>query len=319
MVGQEPDPGDLLRFVGSFTDDNHPEVVMMTGGEPLLRPELATEVAQTARRAGTRSALLTGAYFARQSRPPARIMRAIGAVDHFSVSIDAFHERQIPRDDVFRLLRWALDAGVPVSLHVAGFGDDDPYLAELTARARQAFGDQVPMLVNTVRPVGRAAAWLAAQPAPAERRQVLPCAMAAWPVVAHDGMILACCNQTTVDARPAPEHLRLGHIGTDDWAGARARALASPTLRMIRVTGPVYLLASQGKPAAGYCTACRRLGEHPDVIEAVQGFASGAAGALLDRQAARVQVASGPVTLVRRHGCARYAELVALPASEEAA
>jgi pyruvate-formate lyase-activating enzyme len=317
MVGQEPDPAHLLRFVGSFGADDRPEVVLMTGGEPLLRPELVAELAETARRAGTRSALLTGAFFARETRPPARILRAVGAVDHFSVSIDVFHERQVPRHDVFRLLRLALDAGVAVSLHAVGSGSDDPYLAELTVHARRVFGDQVPMLVNTVRPVGRAAAWAAARPALVDRQRVLPCSMAAWPVVAHDGTVVACCNQDTVDSRPVPEHLRLGHIGADDWGSVRGRALASPMLRMIRATGPTYLLARYGEPPdqppPGYCDACRRLGERPEVVEAVRGFASGAAGELLDRQAARVQFESGPVALVRRYGCAPYADLVALP------
>jgi pyruvate-formate lyase-activating enzyme len=316
-VGGQPDPRELVRFVGSFGPQDRPEVMMMTGGEPLLLPELVTELAETAHRAGTRSALLTGAFFAREPRPPARILRAIRAVDHFSVSIDVFHERQVPRSDVFRLLRLVLDDGVPVSLHAVGAGPHDAYLADLTAEARRVFGDRVPMLVNTVRPLGRAAAWATARPAVPDRGRVLPCSMAAWPVVAADGTVVACCNQDAVDRRPVPEHLRLGCIATDDWATIRHRALSSPMLRMIRAAGPAHLLARYGGPPAepspGYCDGCRRLDERPEVIEAVGAFASGAAGELLDRHAARIQFESGPVALVRRHGCAPYADLVTLP------
>jgi hypothetical protein len=315
MAGAEPDPAQLLRFVGSFDARDRPDVVMMTGGEPLLRPDLVADVAGSVRRVGSRTALLTGAFFARAERVPAGILRAIRAVDHFSVSVDVFHERQVPRADVFRLLRRVLDDGVPVSLHVVGTGPDDPYLADVIAGSRRVFGDRVPMLVNTIRSVGRAAAWAAARPAAPDRQRVLPCAMAAWPVVAHDGTVLACCNQDTVDRRPVPEHLRLGHVATDDWAGVRGRALSSPVLRMVRATGPTYLLARYGRPDApdhGYCGGCRRLGEHPEVIESARTVASGAAGELLDREAARIQFEAGPVALVRRHGCARYADLVIL-------
>ena len=313
MESSEPDPGQLLRFVDSFTELDRPDVVLMTGGEPLLRPELVTELAQAARRAGSRPAVLSGAFFARHDRIPAHILRAVRAVDHFSVSVDAFHERQVHRADVFRTLRQVLDCGIPVSIHATGIGPDDPYLAELVAATRRAFGGDVPMLVNTIRPFGRAAGWLAATAPPVDGRRVLPCAMAAWPVVAHDGVILACCNQDAVNGRPVPPHLSLGHIESDDWPTVLRRTLSSPVLRMIRATGPAYLIARYGEPTPdhGYCDGCRRLGERPEVVDALQAVASGPVGAMLDRQAARMQYESGPVDFVRRHGCARYADLVA--------
>ena len=318
MESSEPDPGDLLRFVQSCTVRDRPEVVLMTGGEPLLRPDLVTDLAQAARRAGSRPAVLTGAFFARHDPMPARILRAVRAVDHFSVSVDAFHERQVRRADVFRTLRRVLDLGIPVSIHATGRGPDDPYLAELVAATRRAFGGDVPMLVSTLQPFGRAAGWLAATTAPADRERVLPCAMAAWPVVAHDGAILACCNQDAVNGRPVPPHLSLGHIETDDWPTVLRRTLSSPVLRMIRATGPAYLIARYGErsPGHGYCDSCRRLGDRPEVVDAVRAVASGPVGALLDRQAALMQYESGPVAFVRRHGCARYADLVA-PAPED--
>ena len=313
MTAEEPDAAALVRFVGSFGADDRPEVMMLTGGEPLLLPDLVVTLAATARRSGTRTALLTGGFFVRRGSVAPRILRAIRAVDHFSVSVDAFHERQIPRADVFRTLRQVLDDGVSASLHATGSGADDPYVAGLAADVRRVFGDRVPMLVNTVRPMGRAAAWATARPADPEPGRVSPCAMAAWPVTAFDGTILACCNQDAVDRRPAPPHLRLGHIAEDDWATVRRRALASPVLRMIRVVGPSYLLSRHGREGAadcGYCEGCRRLGDHPEAIEAAERIGSGAVGRLLDERAARLQTEAGPQAFVRRHGYARYADLV---------
>lgn len=40
--------------------------------------------------------------------------------------------------------------------------------------------------------------------------------------------------------------------------------------------------------------------------------ASGPVGELLDREAARMQRDAGPVALLRRYGCAPYADLVTL-------
>jgi hypothetical protein len=136
--------------------------------------------------------------------------------------------------------------------------------------------------------------------------------MAAWPVVAFDGRVLACCNQDTVDRRPVPAHLDLGHIGVDDWGTVRRRALESPVLRMLRTVGPTHLAARYGSgPRAGsYCDGCRALGGDEAVAAGATAVAGGAAGALLDLTAAVRGSREGAQGVVRRHGCAAYAPLV---------
>ncbi|WP_031092158.1 radical SAM protein [Streptomyces sp. NRRL S-15] len=309
---EEPDAGHLVRFVGSFTEENRPDVVMLTGGEPLLLPGLVRELSARARAAGSRTALLSGMFFARSGRVPPQVLRAIEGVDHFSASLDAPHEREIPRADVFRAVHRVREAGVAVSFHLTGTGADDPYLADITRAVDEEFGGQVPSLVNEVRPFGRAASWAAPARTGPEAGEVSPCAMAAWPVVAFDGTVLACCNQDTVDLRPAPGHLYLGHIATDDWEAVRRRSLESPVLRMIRTVGPAHLAARSGAPAGGasYCDGCRALGTDNRVAAEARSVAAGAAGALLDLAAAGRGAAEGPVGVVRHHGCAAYAPLV---------
>lgn len=319
MASGEPEAADLLRFVRSFTADDRPEVVMLTGGEPLLLPDLVVDLAREARLRGTRTALLSGAFFAAGGRIPDRVARAVRAVDHFSVSLDVFHEREIARADVLRMVGRVLDWGIPASFHLTGRGAEDPYLADVTAEIRRTFADRVPMLVNSVRPLGRAASWAAAAPEGENPGRVQPCSMAAWPVVAPDGTVLACCNQQTVDRRPAPPHLRLGHIGTDGWPEVRRHSADSPVLRMVRSAGPAHLLSRAGPGGEGaprgYCAGCRKLSDLPAALGTARRLASGAAGALLDRETARHLVGEGPVALMRRHGVPVYAELVALPGS----
>ncbi|AEN10118.1 MULTISPECIES: radical SAM protein [unclassified Streptomyces] len=311
-VREAPDAGRLVRFVGSFTSENRPDVVMLTGGEPLLLPGLVEELSALARRAGSRTALLSGMFFARSRHIPAPILRAITGVDHFSASLDVHHEREVGRADVFRALHRIREAGVAVSFHLTGTGASDPYLADLTRDVEEEFGGQVPSLVNEVRPFGRAASWAGPARGTPDAGAASPCSMAAWPVVAFDGAVLACCNQDTVDLRPAPAHLYLGHIATDDWAAVRRRALESPVLRMIRTVGPAHLADRSGVPPRGgtYCDGCRALGGDARVAATAGAVAAGAAGALLDLAAARRGAAQGPEGVVRRHGCAAYAPLV---------
>lgn len=334
MAGDEQEAGELIRFVESFGAGPAaaPRVMMLTGGEPLLRPALVAELARTARGAGTATAVLTGAFFANHGRSqprsrshspiPDRIRGALAEVDHVSVSIDRFHEREVPRSSVFSLLRELLDAGAAVSVHAVGSDRPGGYLDELAAQLHDAFGHRVPMLANTVRPVGRAASWAGAGTVAAgARARVLPCAMAAWPVVAADGAVLACCNQAVVDRRPAPEHLLLGHVTTDGWPDVIGRSLASPVLRLIRAAGPEYLAERCGAwPAAtsagnaegntaGYCATCRALPALGAELAGAADAAAGAAGRFLDLQAAQAQSDAGPAEFLRRHGSARHAHL----------
>ncbi|OCC07687.1 radical SAM protein [Streptomyces sp. PTY087I2] len=337
---QEPDAGQLERFVGSFTEENRPDVVMLTGGEPLLLPALAERLSTLARAAGSRTALLSGMFFARggalpggrsgalpgrrrRSIPPA-VLRAIRSVDHFSASLDEHHEREVSRADVFRALHLVREEGVAVSLHLTGTGGADPYLADLTRAVEKEFGGQVPCLVNEVRPFGRAASWARAARTGPDPAAASPCSMAAWPVVAFDGRVLACCNQDTVDRRPVPAHLDLGHIAEDDWGTVRQRALESPVLRMLRTVGPAHLAARYGSgPRPGsYCDGCRALGGDEAVAAGARAVAGGAAGALLDLTAAMRGSREGAQGIVRRHGCAAYAPLVvaggpALPGTDD--
>jgi hypothetical protein len=299
MAGSHPDAGPLRRFVHSFTPTCRPDIALFTGGEPLLRPHLVAELAAAAAAAGTRTAVLTGAFFARQAAIPAPVLRVADTVDHLSVSIDAQHEAEVPRQDVFRLLRRLLERGTAVSLHIVGSGPEDAYLAEVTGEVQRVFGAAVPMLVGEISPTGRAATWAARSRVSAGSGSA-PCPLAAWPVVAFDGAVTACCNQDVVDGVARPAHLLLGSVGTDGWPQVRERALASPVLRVVRALGP----------PGGSCAGCQRWADQQQELRRAEDAGSGAVGALLDWEATRRQVAAGPVAMVRRYGCAPYAPLV---------
>jgi radical SAM family protein len=332
----------LRRFAASFTAADHPEYLLLTGGEPLLRPGLVCTLAETARAAGTRSYLLTGAFFAERGRLPAPIRTALESVDHIAVSIDVFHEAEVPRDRVFRLLHQLLAMGRDASLQACGTGPDDPYLTGLTGDVRREFGDRVPMLVTTVRPAGRARAWLRAAGPPAGGPPVAeppdsgpaapdppaaPCELLSWPVVAFDGTIAACCNQDVLDTRPVPAHLRLGHVSTSTWPEIRRACVSSAALRALRTRGPVQLAhrfagpagaaadpaaaaAGLGRPAAGYCATCRSLPAR--ALRGAEAEAARPAARLIEQQAAALLRAAGPAGFARRHGDRSRADLVLL-------
>src|SRR5947209_2171056 len=305
MTSRQQPAGPLLRFAESFSPADHPEFMLLTGGEPLLRPELVRALAATARARGSRSYLLTGAFFARGPAIPAPIWAALQSVDHVAVSMDVFHEAQVPRRQVIRLLHQILDSGTDTSIQACGSAPGDPYIAELTGQVRREFGDRVPMLVTTVRAAGRARSWrtgpaltaavtsAAAGPGPPPR--AAPCDMAAWPVVGFDGTITACCHPDVVDAGARTAHLRLGHISDTTWPQVRHACVSSPVLRGLRTEGPLRLAHRAAAPGeSSYCGTCRSLAERPDVLPRAEAQAARPALALIERQALALQVAAGP-------------------------
>lgn len=326
MAGSDPDATAVLRFIGSFTAAERPEVVALTGGEPLLRPAVVDEIARRCHAAGTRVHLLTGMFFARGERVPKRIRDVLLRVDHVSASLDRFHEAEVPRASVFRVFAELMAEGQDVSLQVVGLdGEDDPYVAGLVDDVRRHFGDRVPILVSAVRAEGRAREWMAADgvspgaaaPAGEADADPQPCTMAAWPVVCADGRITACCNQKVVDGR-GPAHLSLGHAATLGWPEIAARCRRDAVLRAIRSLGPPALSRLAGTPSCdGYCQTCHALGDAPDLHAAVADSIRPELLELMDGCVAAVQHGAGAERFAERFGTPDYAELVTLGAKKE--
>jgi len=322
MSSDESPAETFLRFVDTFTVDDHPAVVAISGGEAFLRADLMVRVAERARASGSAIAALSGMYWATASRIPPAIKRAIDSLDHFSASMDIFHEREVPRADVYRALEQLVGEGKDVSIHLVGLDADDPYLAEVTDEVIERFDGRVPMLVNTVNPMfGRAKEW-AEQPvfiggAPIEAD---PCTLAFWPVLAFDGTIVACGNDDVVDG-PAPAHLRLGHATTDSWSTIRERSLNWGVLRGIRSYGPEYLAdrAGVGDTCDGYCGTCQKLSDHESTIDQIVELMARPSSKVIEDHALAIQHQAGPVAFIQRYGLGRYADLVTLGAPVSAA
>src|SRR5262249_20071258 len=138
------------------------------------------------------------------------------------------------------------------------------------------------------------------------------CGSAAWPLVAFDGTVVTCGNDDVV-VGPVPEHLRLGHIQSDDWAEIRARCMNLSMIRAIRLFGPEYLadhLNARASACDGYCTTCMKLSPDPALHERVEEVMDRRSTVVLEECVSTMQTSAGAVSFARRHGMPRYAELV---------
>ncbi|GAA2086852.1 hypothetical protein GCM10009801_49460 [Streptomyces albiaxialis] len=320
MDAEQLDAALLEEFVATFTPGDRPDFLLLTGGEPLLRPGLVRRLALRARAAGCRTQVTSGMFFAARGGVPGPVARALDAVDHVAASVDAFHEREVPRGAVLRVLRGLLDAGKDLSVQVTGFAADDPYLREVTDDIRRELEDRVPVLVTLVRPAGRARELLSgtggdAAPAAPGHSLPDPCSMAAWPVVAFDGTVVACCNQDVVDGRGGgpPAHLTLGHIATDDWATVRERQLGRPVLRGIRAFGPVHLAGGAAR-GRGPCDTCVHALAAGPVAEEAEASLRRPRTRAMERALGQLVEAGGAEAFLRRHVTERYRPLAHLGA-----
>ncbi len=314
----EEAPAQMFRrFVDSFTAEDHPQAMAISGGEAFLRPALVQQLAERAALVGCRTCALSGMFWAKARRIPPPIKRAIDALDHFSCSLDVFHEREVRRADVYRALETLLSEGKDVSMHLVGRDADDPYLVERTEEVRRLFDGRVPMLVNYVNSTGRAAEWLDARDFGALASVAPnPCTLAAWPLVAFDGTVVACGNDDVVDG-PAPAHLRLGHADVDGWPAIRARTLRSSLLRAIRTFGPEYVVDRQGSGVIacdGYCSTCQQMSDDPLLQARVDALMARASSQVIEREVVTIQRDAGPEAFIRRFAMSEYADLVTLGA-----
>ena len=210
----------FLALVDSFSAEDRPAAVLMTGGEALLRPRLVAAIADRCRAVGVATEVTTGAWFAARRRIPQTVEAALRAVDGVAVSMDEWHQAEVPVEDVVWLLDRLAGWGMDVSVQLTRGRADDPWAAGVEQLLAARFGGRVPVLGSLLAPVGRAAAWAEGTDGPPAGGG---CDLATWPVVAFDGTIVACCSQRTVDG-PVPAHLRLGQAGRDGWAAPAVQA-----------------------------------------------------------------------------------------------
>jgi len=316
LDSEEHAAGIFSEFARTFTADERPDLVWLTGGEPLLRPDLVRDVARSAHAAGAKVALITGLYFARaDGHISKRLLDALLAVDHVVASQDVFHEVQVPRAHAFAAMRTIVEAGQDTSFQVVGRGPADPYLAEVTDQIRRDFDDAVPALVAQLGSVGRARDFLpeTTNAHRDEQPAAQPCSVAAWPVVTFNGDIVACCQQHIVDG-PAPAHLSLGRAPATGWPEVARTVRERAVLRALRTVGPEVLAHDAGLPASpgGYCGSCASLSGDDRVGPVVVALTSRPTFPVIESEITRMQLDAGAEGFARRYAIPAYAHMLML-------
>ena len=249
-----------------------------------------------------RPAALSGMFWAKDRRIPPPIKRAIDALDHFSVQ-----PRRLPR------ARGRPRRRLPRARHAALRGQGRQLAprrawtpttrTSSSAPRRSASASTTACRCSSTAstPSGRARGVARRETRRSEPSTIpSPCTLAAWPLVAFDGTVVACGNDDVVDG-PAPAHLRLGHANVDGWPAIRAALSDLAMLRAIRTFGPEYLVAATAAGRSPATATARRAASSPTTpassSRGSRRYMDTPSGALIEEQVVAMQRHAGPPVL----------------------
>ena len=273
-VRGEPDEAVLLDRVRQAGAAGV-RTLQLTGGEPMLRPDVARRLCREARRLGMAVTMTTNGFWGKKPEPARRTVAALAraGLGALTVSYDRYHADFQGLEPVLNIAAAAQDLGVPMAVNVVRVADDaevTPIIEGLRAHP------EVRLRLYDVQPVGRA------RELPAEtlrEEQAGFCAACASPALTEDGRMLA-CNGPAFSAPPGSP-LHVGSLREASLGELLARHAADPILDTIRTGGPARLRDElQRAPGfesfpfrrryAGICDLCLHVTSHPAAVAALR-------------------------------------------------
>ncbi|MGY1984295.1 radical SAM protein [Nocardia gipuzkoensis] len=254
----------------------HVDGVCVTGGEALLRRELALRTIRLTRSLGLRSSMVTNGFWARSLAEAQSIMfeLVLAGLDKLAVSFDRYHFTPKHRAISGQLLDTLLTAGAGTSLELVvqycGSGDDDAYdIAEQAAVRHGARLETAQVL-----PFGRGRNLLLPRAVEVAEIPDGPCGVVGRPILTPEGDFYTCCGP----ARGAAEHspLRLAIETAADVGEALAAAEVDPIINTIHTQGPKAMFGMLSAPTqarvsrnlldGSMCSLCRAITDDESAV-----------------------------------------------------
>ncbi|HVU36070.1 MAG TPA: radical SAM protein [Opitutaceae bacterium] len=206
--------------------------LVLSGGEPMLRPTLVLELAQLARASGIAVAVSSNAYWAADLRSARALVGRLAAagVDALLLSTDVFHAAFVPWRRVEHAARAARELGLKCQIALPSRPND-----RFTKRLERRFAaiDGVVVRRHPISATGRARELPAAMFEAGVHDRA--CDTIGELAILPDGRVLACCAGSIDLPSAAP----LSGRSDEDLDAAIARFQGDPLLREIQEQGPL--------------------------------------------------------------------------------
>jgi hypothetical protein len=273
------DPGPaknpkLLNQLEELVSQPEVEVVIITGGEPLVHPRELEQVVALVGRHGKRSVLHTSGYWGGSRRGECgEVQRTLASLDAVVIGVDFYHRATIRDEALVAAFRAVRDAGAWLVVQTLVGDANHDHQGYALSLLGQAFGDSWETFAELVRqqplPFGRGEAVGFSPLAGALGR----CDLVRRPMYRFDGEVVACCNEEVLRGR-GPTRLRRA-IGSAGAVAALAELRDDPLVDMLHEV-PTGVLLEIVQTVSGHrlplmpaskCSACWRAAEILDRLD----------------------------------------------------
>ncbi|RMD61967.1 radical SAM protein [Candidatus Parcubacteria bacterium] len=219
------------------------DALSFTGGEPMLHPQRLLELVDVAYSQARASAVVTnGLWFMKRKRPLDLLKRLFEHGLHgLSVSIDSYHNPEVPDEKLVELL-WAA-RGLGMAINIRGAGRKARLRAEKIKKSGVLEGQENGEHFFGLENVGTAARLPRDYTQKTERLKT--CLAATQPLIWPDGKVLACCSAHMF--RIKNDVLEIGHLKKEPLDRILDRSRRSYLLAALAGGGPIWLREILGR------------------------------------------------------------------------
>lgn len=252
-------------------------LMLLTGGEPMLREKDVLALVRHARRCGMNASVVTNGFWGGTPALAARVVRRLqqAGIVSFTISPDRYHAPFQGMEHALNIARAARAARVPLNVNLTRAGTDDDLDAAVSALEREpAVNAHVHVRFYDVQPVGRG------RSLPSLRAEnegaCVACRIAA---VTDDGRVTACNGPSYFSAPGSP--LVLGSLADRPLSALLDQHASDPILETIRTFGvgrlrdellqiPGFETYPLRPVYRGMCDLCLDLTSNPAAVAALR-------------------------------------------------
>lgn len=274
----------MATWLAQAANEGQYRTVNITGGEPFNHWEELLAAITAIKRAGFMPTVVTSAVWAKDSTLVAGKLGALAeaGLRWIAVSIDDYHQRRIPLQQVGLVLdiARALDIGIGLSVTTGpNMSSIDEQLSRLKEFVKQETLASVEISSNSLIFAGRA------NRLSIRRETRLPqgamICSAVGPVIHEDGVVSACCGPDL----PLTSPLVLGNLHFDRFstiAGRFRRHLLIPLIKVLGIRRMAQIAVESGfkeftlfvdSPDPEICNVCMALLARPEVVRSLERMA----------------------------------------------
>ncbi len=275
---------DALDWVAQISAyrSRHIRTLSLTGGEPFFCFDKLKRIVEFGVESGIAVTVVTNAYWAGSVEKATPILKALKGLNGIRISVDVYHQKEIPFERVRNAILAARDCGLPCRVMMAVEDESSPQQSALRTLLDEVLAPEHIEIVSTIR-AGRAEAQIDfSRHAVSEATSRDRCPQVGTPAILPDGQIVACCGALLALKNHHP--LVLGNLREESLEDILERAERNPIIHTLRLWGPKKLVSmieqSELKSELPknylektFCDPCYRIMSNPKLVEWLEQFA----------------------------------------------